>query len=91
MIVVVVVIVCVLFAVAACFILYQLGVVPNGPNAEPHTWSTGTRTPLRSAQRGDREWPRGCVIGMLVGAAIWFVLWALVLILALRVLSNPFS
>jgi len=91
MMVVVIVIVCVLFAVAACFILYQLGVVPTGPDAEPHTWTLGTRTPLQDARRGDREWPRGCLIAILAGAGIWFALWGLVLILALSVLSNPFA
>jgi hypothetical protein len=96
MIIVVIVIVCVLFAVATCFILYQLGVVPGGPGAaEQHSWATprqaGARTPLQDAYRGDREWPRGCLMAVLVGAGIWFLLWGLVLILALRVLSNPFK
>lgn len=96
MILVVIVIVCILFAVTACFILYQLGVVPSGPGSTKQpSWTmqrdAGTRTPLQDARRGDREWPQGCLIALLVGAAIWFLLWGLVLILALRVLSNPFG
>ncbi|HSH62394.1 MAG TPA: hypothetical protein VK988_22640 [Acidimicrobiales bacterium] len=96
MIVVVIVAVCVVFAVGTCFILYQLGVVPSAPGApERQSWFTertaGARTPLQAARRGDREWPQGCLIGILVGAAVWFLLWGLVLILALRVLSNPFG
>lgn len=96
MIVILIVIVCVLFALAACYILYQLGVVPGGPDsAERASWAgqrtVGVRTPLQDARRGDREWPQGCLIAGLVGGGIWFVLWGLVLILALRVLSNPFG
>lgn len=96
MIIVVIVLVCVLFAVGTCFILYQLGVVPGAPDAgERQWWATqrtpGGRTPLQDARRGDREWPQGCLIGILVGAGIWFLLWGVVLILALRVLSNPFG
>lgn len=96
MIVVVIVLVCVLFAIGTCFILYQLGVVPGAPNtAERQPWLTprsgGSRTPLQEARRGDREWPQGCLIGVLVGAGVWFLLWGVVLVLALRVLSNPFG
>ncbi len=95
MIVVVIVLVCVVFAVGACFIFYQLGVVPRGPgSAEGPAWlrsAVGSRSPLQEARSGDREWPRGCLIGVLVGAGLWFLLWGIVLILALRVLSNPFG
>ncbi len=96
MIVVVIVLVCVVFAVGACFVLYQLGVVPSSPDAtQPKWWPTqrtpGTRTPLQIARQGDRQWPQGCLVSILVAAGIWFLLWGVVLLLALRVLSNPFS
>jgi len=95
MIVVVIVLVCLVFAVGACFIFYQLGVVPRAPGAaERPAWGAqlgGARSPLQDARRGDREWPQGCFIGVLVGAGLWFLLWAVVLILALRILSNPFG
>jgi hypothetical protein len=96
MIVAVIVLVCVVFAVGTCFILYQLGVVPGSPDADQRQWwatqrTPRARTPLQAARRDDREWPQGCLIGLLVGAGLWFLLWGLVLILALRVLSNPFS
>ncbi len=95
MIVVVIVLVCVLFAVGTCFILYQLGVVPSRPGSpERPSWaapSIGGRTPLQDARAGGREWPQGCLIALLVGGGIWFLLWGLVLVLALRILSNPFG
>jgi len=95
MILVVTVIVCVLFAVTACFILYQLGVVPGAPGStEQPSWTrreARTRTPLQEARGGDREWPQGCLVALVVGATTWFLLWGLVLVFALRVLSDPFS
>lgn len=95
MIVVVILVVCLLFAGVTCYILYQLDVLPGRPGTEGATprWAPpfGGGTPLRQAQRADREWPRGCLIAILVGAALWFVLWGVVLILALRVLSNPYG
>lgn len=95
MILIVIILVCVVLAMGACFILYQLGLVPSGPDAAERPWAgqrpLGGHTPLQDARRGDREWPQGCLIGVLVGAGIWFLLWGIVLILALRVLSNPFG
>ena len=95
MIVVILVIVCLLFAVATYFILYQLGVVPGpsgseGRFSESPPLSFRTRTPFQEA-RSEREWPQGCMISVLVAAGVWFLLWGLVLVLALRVLSNPFG
>ena len=91
--VVILVVVCVLFAVATYFILYQLGVVPGPPSAEDRTSSASplsfrTRTPLQEA-RSDREWPQGCLVTILVAAGVWFLLWGVVLVLALRILSDP--
>ena len=94
MIVVVIVLVCVVVAVGTCFVLYQLGVVPSAPGATERQWWTTERrgrTPLRQASMPDREWPQGCLVAVLVAAGIWFLLWGIVLILALRVLSNPFG
>ena len=94
MIVVIILVVCVLFALVTCYILYQLDVLPGRPGSEGATtrWAPyfGGSTPLQRA-RSEREWPRGCLIGILVGAALWFLLWGVVLILALRVLSNPYG
>ena len=96
MIVVLILVVCVLFGLVTCYILYQLDVLPGRPGSEsavPPRWSPsfGGGTPLQQARRADREWPRGCLIGLLVGAGIWFLLWGVVLVLALRVLSNPYG
>lgn len=33
--------------------------------------------------------PAGCLIALLVASAIWFVLWGVVLLLALRLLNTP--
>ncbi len=35
------------------------------------------------------ELPQGCLLALIVGAAVWFVLWGIVLILALRFLRTP--
>jgi hypothetical protein len=96
LIVIIIAVVCVLFGVATYFILYQLGVLPGPPGTESRqSWlsspTVGARTPLQQAQQGGGEFPRGCLIGLLVGAGVWFLLWGLVLIFALRVLSNPYG
>ena len=36
-----------------------------------------------------REMPPGCLLSLIVAAAIWFILWGIVLILALRLLGTP--
>ncbi len=96
MMLVIIVVVCVLFAIATYYILYQLGVLP-GPGASPGVSSgstlspLGARTPLQQAQRQTRELPQGCLVSLLVGAALWFLGWGVVLILALRFLSDPFG
>ena len=96
MVLAIIVVVCVLFAVATYYILYQLGVLP-GPGASPGAPSGsavspfGTRTPLQQARHETRELPQGCLISLLLGAALWFLGWGLVLVLALRFLSDPFG
>lgn len=97
MVLVIIVVVCVLFGVATYYILYQLGVLPGpGPSPSPPSGSTplspfGARTPLQEARRQTRELPQGCLVSLLVGAALWFLGWGLVLVLALRFLSDPFG
>lgn len=36
-----------------------------------------------------KELPPGCLIGIMVAASIWFILWGIVLLLALRLLNTP--
>ena len=36
-----------------------------------------------------KELPPGCLLGLIVAASIWFILWGIVLILALRLLRTP--
>jgi hypothetical protein len=36
-----------------------------------------------------RELPMGCLISLIAAGAIWFILWGIVLILALRLLRTP--
>ena len=88
--------VCVLFALATYGILYQIGVIPGSPASEQRTPSTSglglrARTPLEQARSGERELPQGCLVTLLAGAALWFLLWGIVLVLALRFLSDPFG
>ena len=96
--------VCVLFALATYGILYQLGVIPGSPASDQRTSSTSSttssitsslnlraRTPLEQARSGGQELPQGCLVAVLAGAALWFLLWGVVLVLALRFLSDPFG
>lgn len=36
-----------------------------------------------------RELPPGCLVTLIVAGSIWFILWGIVLILALRLLRTP--
>ncbi len=94
MLAVILVIVCLLFGVFAYFALYQLGVLPGPSSAEPRSSSApgsfGARTPLQDALR-DRQLPQGCLISVIVAAGLWFLLWGVVLIFALRFVFNPFG
>lgn len=36
-----------------------------------------------------RELPPGCLLGLIVASAVWFILWGIVLLLALRLLRTP--
>ncbi len=88
--------ICILFALATYGILYQIGVIPGSPASEqrasaPSGLGLRARTPLEQARQGGRELPEGCLIALLAGAALWFLLWGVVLVLALRFLSDPFG
>ncbi len=90
--------VCILFALGTYGILYQLGVIPGSPGSSERTAPSASsglglraRTPLEQASRGGWELPQGCMVTVLTGAALWFLLWGIVLVLALRFLSDPFG
>lgn len=54
------------------------------------TWSSGERGPLGVPHIPRlRELPQGCLIGLIVTGLVWFGLWVVVLVLALRFLSAP--
>lgn len=36
-----------------------------------------------------RALPPGCLVSMIIAASIWFILWGIVLLLALRLLRTP--
>lgn len=36
-----------------------------------------------------KELPPGCLVTLIVAGAIWFILWGIVLLLALRLLNTP--
>lgn len=36
-----------------------------------------------------RELPLGCLLSLIVASAVWFILWGIVLLLALRLLRTP--
>ena len=97
MLALVVFLVCVVVAVGTVAILYQLGVIPGSPAAGSRSSAAapglpfGGRTPLQQAQRDARELPQGCLVTMLVVATVWFLLWGIVLVVALRFLSDPYG
>lgn len=37
------------------------------------------------------ELPQGCLIGLILAGLVWFALWALVLVFALRFLQTPYT
>lgn len=38
-----------------------------------------------------RNFPPGCLIGLILAALVWFTLWAVVLVFALRFLQTPYT
>ncbi|MDQ3680504.1 MAG: hypothetical protein M3378_08195 [Actinomycetota bacterium] len=88
-------VVCLLFGVFAYFALYQLGVLPGPSSTETRSSSApspfAARTPLQEALGGDRQLPQGCLISVIVAVSLWFVLWGVVLIFALRFVIDPFG
>ncbi|MDQ3570699.1 MAG: hypothetical protein M3396_08810 [Actinomycetota bacterium] len=95
MLAVILVIVCLLFGVFAYFALYQMGLVPGPSSTETRSSSApslfGARTPLQDARRGDSQLSQGCLISVFVAAGLWFLLWGIVLIFALRFVFDPFG
>ena len=60
-------------------ILWQTGLLEGPARIEP------PRVPNL------RELPQGCLLALIVGGFVWFTLWGIVLILALRFLRSPLS
>ncbi len=50
---------------------------------------TGTATGFRIPHFG--ELPEGCLLAVILASLVWFVAWAIVLILALRLIRSPLS
>lgn len=96
----IIVVVCLLFGVATYGVLYQLGLLPGSPGQvrspeappepQPRRFDPRTRQDL-GLSIARRELPQGCLTALIVGAALWFLLWGVVLVLALRVLSSPYG
>lgn len=97
---------CALFGVLAYAVLLKTGLIPGsstplrgrGPETLPPEID-GSPRPLRRYGVSDssgavatriRAMPQGCLVAILVTAAIWFLLWGIVLVLALRILSSPY-
>jgi hypothetical protein len=100
---IIIVVICALFGIATYAVLFQVGVLPGseqprGSERLPDQFDGGP-TPLR--RYGEprtspgvtaylRGLPQGCLIAVLAAAALWFISWGIVLILALRILSSPY-
>lgn len=100
----VVLVACGLFGLLAYAVLLQTGLLPGSPaqlrGRGPEELPTSLEDqPLRrygmertSAEAAARlgRLPQGCLIAVLLFAAVWFVLWGVVLFLALRILTSPY-
>jgi hypothetical protein len=96
----IIVVVCILFGLATYAVLYQLGLLPGSPGQtevlerpgelRPRRFDPQTRQEL-GVSLVRREYPQGCLTTLIVAATLWFVLWGVVLVLALRVLSSPYG
>ena len=74
----VVVILCMVIGFAIVFgILWQTGLMEGPARVE------APRVPNM------RELPQGCLLAMIVAGFVWFSLWGVVLVLALRFLRSP--
>lgn len=97
---IVILIVLVVFA-AVYGILAQIGFLepPGGSGSSPSSSSysggytaggrtgTGTGTGFQIPHFG--ELPYGCLLAVILASFVWFVAWAIVLVLALRIISSP--
>ncbi len=73
-----VVILCMVIAFAIVFgILWQTGLMEGPARVEP------PRIPNM------RELPQGCLLALVLTGFVWFTLWGVVLVLALRFLRSP--
>ncbi len=102
--VILVVFLCLIVAAVVYAVLAQTGVLPGpvqqnrvGASDEFRLRPQGFGSPLpptiaRPLSRAFRlrELPQGCLITLIVAGAVWFLLWGIVLILALRFLRSPY-
>lgn len=58
---------------------------PRGPATYPRVPTFEPRIPRL------RDFPPGCLVGIIAASLVWFGLWTVVLIFALRFLSTPYS
>lgn len=98
--VVIIAFVCVLIAIAAYGVFFQAKVLPGAPAPHRAPEPAGPRpaavpgppqAPARRRARRLRELPDGCLVTLIIGAIVWFLLWGLVLVLALGFLRDPFG
>lgn len=101
--VILVVFLCLIAAVVVYAILAQTGLLP-GPVQQNRPGGSDEfrlrarefggpvpRTIARPLSRARlQELPQGCLITLIVAGAVWFLLWGIVLILALRFLRSPY-
>jgi hypothetical protein len=99
--VILVVFLCLIVAAVVYAVLAQTGVIP-GPvqqsrpggrdefRLQAHAGRAPSMAPSLARALRLRELPQGCLISLLVAGAVWFLLWGIVLILALRFLRSPY-
>ena len=101
----VVLVACGLFGVLAYAVLLQFGLIPGssgfrakGPETLPPDNGGRPLQPLRRFGSSESptvssrigRMPQGCLVAVLAFSAIWFLLWGIVLVLALRILTSPY-
>ena len=91
MIYLVVIPLCVLLAVGLYYGLTSSGIIP-GSTDQPFSSSSSAR-PTSSGVfpriPHTRELPQGCLLAIIVAAALWFLAWGVLLVLALDLLRSP--
>ena len=92
MIYLVVIPLCVLLAVALYYGLTSSGIIP-GSTDRPYQSTSSARSPSSSGVfpriPHTRELPQGCLLAIIVAAALWFLAWGVLLVLALDLLRSP--